>query len=1027
MNDRVLWPLSWETEEQDDLDPELDECMDQLCSDDEDERIQAASAIWELAPWKNPDEIALMIHAGREDSALPLFGWVQFCLQNGMPIWINWVEATFLWVLWNYRESIQIILHGAESDRLEEKQSGVAQMRHRIKDMTNRLIDNENEEAKNYGYCMKLKVMQIFDQSIERIQAVYDTCPLPVRQSEEMMEILADGYEKAKDYLHAFDLYRTLQVRTGKPHFLWSQIMLLYKMGRIAEAKTLYKFGSTIWNHGNTLLPECVYRWTIENDKELREIYQIFLPLYKGECIDATTKKFMALISEYVIKRLSYLEEIFSKAEKKKKDIYDTNFDRLWVEKLFLLEVAVWMLGHTGSFWPYVEWVGIKYILTLRDLFWTHVENPSGSVLEKYFALHRQEWMDIVRDIHGDTPSKGHEGMWDSEDSMEDAQKSGNASFIWRDSFAEGLEDSFVTQRLDNILDFLLDRIENDHPDNKELLGELLDFQSVLSEHSKDIPSIDISDVRFAGDLVRKSVAAFSSSDRESYRALVDYIWDQYGSSIYQFLFFLSANTSQSDTLSFKGIQKDPKLLLLSIVITLLSLDTPPLPRIREFISNPILEALSENETIFLCRMLYRAGLFREVCIFLIADREAFGYAECIELFFQSLACIDDVSMQEFFEEGLDAISDFGDYKDFEWFIEKMKGDIPEAVPHLQHVQMILYTLWDNSGEPTNQQVPTFSLDTKFTALEARIQLTHLRSIEVQEWDREKWTRSLMFLYPFLDIDKKHALDAICSWTFHLGLRLELERFIALGESDGFPSGYWQYAPLLLGNLQEQQEWIDAISKDPFLHVIPEPIIWWIEQHFPDELDDPSQGSISLWKRFQLSYITAYSWIQGVEKLEKIALHFHRLDAYIQTCLRGQSRFDNNALERVFELFYATEHLKRWEPQRDALTWESISSSEVLAGLLISHISEFRRYLDLCWDEMKDASIMTDESRRYLQGVIDALESITDLFDHNTSEYTKLSFSIQDLKNQWWIPSNQSIQNDRICDDWTTPLPATFS
>ena len=93
-------------------------------------------------------------------------------------------------------------------------------MRHRIKDMTNRLIDNENEEAKNYGYCMKLKVMQIFDQSIERIQAVYDTCPLPVRQSEEMMEILADGYEKAKDYLHAFDLYRTLQVRTGKPHFL---------------------------------------------------------------------------------------------------------------------------------------------------------------------------------------------------------------------------------------------------------------------------------------------------------------------------------------------------------------------------------------------------------------------------------------------------------------------------------------------------------------------------------------------------------------------------------------------------------------------------------------------------------------------------------------------------------------------------------------------------------------------------------------------------------------------------------------
>lgn len=261
--------------------------------------------------------------------------------------------------------------------------------------------------------------------------------------------------------------------------------------------------------------------------------------------------------------------------------------------------------------------------------------------------------MDRVRDLHSDTSHQEQADAWDDEGREEvggDEKKSDWIYPIGQDAFAEVLKNSFVTQRLNNILDFLLDRVENDHGDNKELLDEILDFQMELSEHAKDISPIDISDVRFAGDLVRKSVASFSSSDRDSYKTLVDYIGDQYGPSIYQFLFFLSANTSQSDNLAFTGIQKDPKLLLLSIVITLLSLDTPPLPRIREFISNPILEAFSEGETIFLCRMLYRAGLFREVCTFLIEDREAFGYAECVELFFQALTCVDKVSRQEFFE-----------------------------------------------------------------------------------------------------------------------------------------------------------------------------------------------------------------------------------------------------------------------------------------------------------------------------------------------------------------------------------------
>lgn len=61
-----------------------------------------------------------------------------------------------------------------------------------------------------------------------------------------------------------------------------------------------------------------------------------------------------------------------------------------------------------------------------------------------------------------------------------------------------------------------------------------------------------------------------------------------------------------------------------------------------------------------------------------------------------------------------------------------MKEDKPETTPHLVHAKMILDTLSDTSRVNTNQ-VPTFTPDTKFTAHEASIQLTLLRSMEVQK------------------------------------------------------------------------------------------------------------------------------------------------------------------------------------------------------------------------------------------------------------------------------------------------------
>lgn len=1005
-------------EDEADLDLALTEMIDQLCSDDEHERIQAASAIWDLAPWKNTDEIALMIHTAREDSALPLFGWVQFCLQNWMPISLNWVEATFLWVLWNYRASVQIILHGAKSDRLEEKQSGVTKIRHRIKDMTNRLIENENEEAKNYGYCMKLKVMEIFGEDIKRIQSVYDICPSSVQLNEEMIAILADGYEKIQDYPRAYELYQTLQVRIGEAHYLGCQITLLYKMGRVEEAKSLYGFGSSAWIHGSVLFPEFVYRWTLETDEEIWEVYKMLLPLYRGDRIDDVIKRVIQLASEYVLEWLTKIEASFMSAGSRDEDIYDDEFHPLWCRKLFLLEVAVWMLGHTGSFGPFPEWVGMEYILTLRDLFWEHQETLESSILDSYFSNNNQEWMDVVRDVHGD----------DQHQKQNASQEEGE---LWSDDMnyapqegADIMEESFVSQRLNNILDFLLDRVENDHGDNQELLDEILEFQGELAGYTTDIPLIDRDDVRFAGDLVRKSLWSLSSADRAQYQSLIEYTRQSYGSSIYQFLFFLSANTSQVDEIALDGLKKDPKLLILSIAITLLSVENPPLSKIRDLLSDTILEGLSESETIFLCRILYRTWFFLELCEFMIEDGEVLGYADCLELFFISLTYLDTDTQEDLYERALGVIGESFGCEDFTEYMEAMRWELPESWEHLTHAEMIHSVLTDKTSEVEADLIPLSALE-KPSSHKTSMMFTALRIMDVWEWDRVRWLRAIMSLYPFLDIDKKHALESILSWSFYLGLGDEIRRFLALGQADGLPTGYWKYAHLLLWDEQEQKEWIESIVRDPFLHIIPESFIWWIDKKYPDEIDKATGGNLMLEQKFQLSYITAYSWIQGNDKLKKVAIHFQRLGRYIHFCLNGVSKLDTVSVEKVLKLFDAIDYWNDQVKDKGYIDGENrVWPFERCSDLLIRHISEFRRYLDLTWDEQTDWDIAGDEASDDLLNLIESLESITARFDPNSITYIRLSSVTRDLKREWWISPSHWEQSDGVCSHWDFPSQA---
>ncbi len=1018
-----MWKSPWhihEAEDQSDsAESTLSSLIDQLWFDNHDERSQAAISILELSPGKTPNEIAQIIYHSKRESTLEIFGWIGYCMDHSLDISIDWIEAVCIEMMKHYSQSVAIILHGGDSERVEDKKSALADIRGRMKELVYVLTQKKNEEVKNYGYLMTLKLLDVFEEDISRIQAFYNMCPPLVQLSVDVLEILADGYERSNDYPRAYEIYHTLQVRTGEACYLWSQISLLYKMGRVDEARSLYAFGSSAGIHGNILFPEFFYRWTIERDRELREIYKIFLPLYKGDRIDDMTKKFMIVASEYVRKRLSVLEEIFSKAEKKNNDIYDTNFVRLWVEKLFLLEVAVWMLGYTGPFGPFPEWVGMEYILTLRDLYWEHQEVPNPSILDHYFSLHSQEWMDKVRDLQGDN----------TQDLTQNDQEEG-----WNDdrNFVAGNEsndpkDFFVTQRLDNILDFLLDRVENDQGDNQELLDEIIEFQSELSEHSKDIPAIDISDVRFAGDLVRKSLSTLSVSDRQQYNSLVEYTREHYWPSILQFLFFLSANTSHSDEMSLQGIQKDPRLLLLSIVITLLSVENPPLPRIREFITNPIFEALWEGETIFLCRMLYRAGLFREVCLFLLEDREAFGYAECVEIFFQSLSFLDRVTQEQFYDWALDTIDELFDYRDFSDFLEDMQVDLPETEPHVLHAKMILATMTDDETS-LERETPSYSLATKLTPHQASMRFTTLRCMEVWEWDREKWTRALMDIYPLLDIDKKQALEAILTWLFYLGWKDEIERFVALWQKDGLSIGYWKYAYLLLWDQEQQKEWIDSIVHDPFLHIIPEPFIWWIDNNFPHELDQPIHGKHTIVQKFQLSYIRAYSWFRWRDKLERIASHFHSLNSYIALYMNGNPRLDASSVEAILDLFDAVDYdIGKVSDGKNPFSEDRVAPLEKLADILVRHIWEFRRYLSLSWDEEVDGDIMSSEARNYCLQFINSLESIVSWFDPSSLEYLRLSVILWQLRTTWWLPSHSWGQNDGLCDDWRGWIPQGFS
>lgn len=1013
-----LWHMSEEENQEDSAESTLSSMLDQLWSDNQDERWQAAIAILKLSPWKTPNEITQMIYHSKNESTLEVFGWIEYCMDESIDISLDWIETVCIGMMKHYSESVAIILHGGNSDRLEDKKSSTDQTRSRMKSLIFTLTQKEDEEVKNYGYFMTLKLLDIFEEDINRIQAFYDTCPSIVQRSREIIAILADGYERAKDYPRAYEIYHTLQVRTGEAHFLWCQISLLYKMGRVDEARSLYAFGSAAWIHGNMLFPEWIYRWTIESDDDLCELYIVLLPLYKGDRLDEMTQKIIGLASEYVFAQLTKIESHFITARKWDGDIYDEEFHLLWWRKLFLLEVAVWMLWYTGSFGPFPEWIALEYVLVLRDLFVVHQEVYQSSILDHYFSTYSQEWMDKVCEIQGDHMQEAHndgEGGWHDD-----------RNFVAGNEISDA-EDFFVTQRLDSILYFLLDRVENDTRDNQELLDEIIEFQRELSEYSEDIVPIDISDVRFAGELIRKALHSLSPIDREQYQSLLIYTQEHYGHSISQFLFFLSANTSQSDEMPLQGIQKDPKLLLLSIVITLLGLETPPLPRMREFITNPILEALSEGEIIFLSRMLYRAGLFREVCLFLVEDGEAFGYAECVELFFQSLSFLDQVTKKEFYTWALDIIEELFDYEDFSQFLEGMRLDLPETEPHVLHAQMILDTMTD-IWVSHDDEVPLSLPHRDLTSHEASMRFTALRCMEVWEWDREQWTRALIDIYPLLDIDKKHALEVILSWSFYFGWKDELQRFVALWQSEGLPIGYWQYAHLLLWNTQEQQEWIYAISKDPFLHIIPEAFIWWMDKNFPHELDEWAQGEHMLPQKFQLSYIRAYSWLQGKDKLERIVSHFQTLDRYISIYKNGNLRFDAISVEGILDLFHAVDYTIETVSNRNYTHRDKmISPFEKLTDLLARHVWEFRRYLSLVWDEEPDGDIMSQEAQDSWYQIIYSLESIASWFDLSSLEYLRLSVIIGQLKKEWWIPSRSWEKNDGLCDDWRVWIPQGFS
>lgn len=963
--------------------------VDGLLDEDIDQRLSTANDIQKIFEDQTPEMILEELGAMFEwDLAVEYqFGWLWYCSREWLSISQEARSQVLTERMQHYKVRVESLVYCRDREYTEQLSQALSVTRA----MFNDIFESHSDASDPVTQMDTLLFMSVSQVGVPDMRAFYDTC-LPAVQSEpKVQELLALSYYRVWMYQEALDIFRRLQQLTGLLAHVEYQISCLFWLGKWDEAKQLYYFARSWLGKNGIQLPLSYFRGTILSDTDLEELYSI---VYYTSSLDPRVTRITQSALQYIHEWLKEIESRFNAPAMNDQDIFDENYHGLWIRKLLLLEVLVWVLRYTWDLdGLYPEGVGLEYISTLDDLFQEHTETNSISILQKYFDAYDQEWMEEVRELQWNqsaltfSPDEA-QILDDLADEPWDMTEQGVSQWEVEIDLSELIEhDSMgsVAVRVSNILDFLIDRIEAPTPENQELLSTLIELQWVLQEYDHEVPEWDSSDIEFVGNRVQARLQhTFGDMDRSIFSDVMKYILEKYGVAYVQSIFFSSANMSNLDKEDMSLLWKDPRVILFSI--TIMCLGGKPIVNdiVSELLLQPCISVLDPEEIVFLPRVLFSAWLYQDVCDCILEHHLLLDFPECLLLYFMALSGLSEIQRDDL----LVACHEEMETDDIWEFLTGYRESFPESIEYVNFAEMIHATLI--STETPTVELELESNDWVWCTDNNTYQISQLFFASLllddsTDEQKRKKVDTIWTLYPHLTIDKKSANEELMTLLFQIGDRDMLEKIIQKANYSGFVIGYWKYAPLLLGTDSEKREGIVRIVQDPLLYSIPLPIFQMIHNQLADMNRVQEMSESDIVYKFQASWVIAYWALRSFGALGEVVWHFRRLENDITHFF---SHWVSAWIEKLFQGINYSENV--WY---DSLHEGPMASGQQACEYILRHISEFSSYIEEQKDTVPSSELSSESWLSFLQVLSNIWVLLWEMYSKEVSDYFRFKVS----------------------------------
>ena len=966
--------------------------LDGLSSSVRETRMTVAARVaWALQGTNTTD-----IMEEFDDEPLALLGFIEYCLQEAIPIPLGKLLHTFSYTISVYKERLAIIADDT-SWRGALIRTDLTWLGSHIRDFIDAVESSSDLKVTYHAYIFRAQFLSISWQ----FQALLDHLESD-RERLFADDTLLTYYVEAKEHLGddewALRFYPQVHYKTGSYVYLEKQIFLLIRLGREQEARQIHDFAWSFSDQKNKKRkPFIYYRGTIESDDDLADLPNALLDLYAWESFGPHEVQLIESADAYISRELKMIDRALAAADQREEDTLAEEFRSLQIRRLFLYEISSLALLHTDQRDEKIVSMSRMYIRLLGIYVAEYYEDPENSLLKYYFERYDHDWCNAIRDQQykrtEDDLSYTKEATWVESESK---YPSDTGESVWTKTESEDEflpELGLILHRVANIIDFLYDRIENEGSESQEVLGSLRDIQNTLARQTEKIGFFDDDDTVHSGKNLDARLDTLSAWDLHIYARLSWSVIQKYWHTIRQMIVFFSLNSHVLQDMPLAGIKKDPKLLLFSLLITLLWDQFPSSLRIRDFLTHPSLEILSRKEMSFLCSLLYREWFYEELVECLLDNPHLLIYPEQIELLVLSMSYLDEVRVIDWMETleweclqsryGTETLEEHIDMIRTTLWGRDARRD--EYIDRLDHAQM-WYAYMNDEDWWEADLLDTAPISKIISPLSASHLFSAVRMSPAPRNPSESHTyiELLRSIYPYAILEKREILLHILKYAFDHNNWEAVVQCISLAKEDKISLWKWIYAPYLLGWVDQERIWVDEIAQDNTPEVVPPSMMCKLYKLLYTTGVDTAQAAHT---RFQLTYIFARQNSSIYEMLDAMKKHFQHIFILMSFLCDDEG---NMGEERAQEMIPYFDSIGRDPLEFEDEDGESVDSHKNIPRLvsyLVRHIRLFHKFLERALEEEVNPEDI--EGQQKIQdewlSVLDEYERIFQLFSSETS------------------------------------------